>query len=247
MSLGFRTADAIERRVFSSGVNSINSLLGGGLELGLVHLFYGERCLHDDLLYFAVQAQLPKEEGGLDSSTIIIDNANMVKIEKLTDYAFDLGLEPEITMDKIYISRAFNSSQTYDLIINQLESFFQRIPAKLLIVAGLPELYIAENVKGERLQELTHMATRLMAFTLQRGIATVVSASSSRNKRSPAGGKALSSCAQAHIYVEESKAYVKYTLAKHPQYPVRRTSRAKSVDFGTTLPLSHFLNQEEEE
>jgi hypothetical protein len=92
------------------------------------------------------------------------------------------------------------------------------------------------------------MATKLMTFTLQRGIATLVSASaSSRNRRIPSGGKTLASCAQVHVFVEESKAYVKYALAKHPQYPVRRTSRAKAVDFGTTLPLSYFLNQEEEE
>ena len=245
---GFHTADMIERRVFSSGVDSVDSLLGGGLEMGLVHLFYGDRCLHNDLLRFAVQAQLPEDKGGIDSSTIVIDSANMIKIEKITDYAFQLSLEPEEVMDRIYISRAFNSSQTYDLVMNQLEEFFQRIPARLLIVSGLPELYLSEGVKGERLQELTHMATKLMTFTLQRGIATLVSASASpRNRRIPSGGKTLASCAQVHVFVEESKAYVKYALAKHPQYPVRRTSRAKAVDFGTTLPLSYFLNQEEEE
>jgi DNA repair protein RadA len=244
----FRTADQMARRVVSTGNASLDTLLGGGLEIGLMHLFYGDRCLVEDLLRAAVQAQLPEERGGMNSPTIIIDSANIIKIEKLTDYSFDMGLEPEDVMDHIYISRAFNSSQTYDLVMNQLEHFFERVPARLLIVSGLPDLYIAEGTTGESLQQISHMATKLMAFTLNRGIATLLSApASDRNPELPAGGRALSSCAQVHIQVAESKAYFKYTLTKHPQYPVRRTSRSKPVSFGTTLPLSCFLDEKEKE
>ncbi|MHA2602608.1 MAG: hypothetical protein AM324_010805 [Candidatus Thorarchaeota archaeon SMTZ1-83] len=242
LQLGFSTADRIRRRGISSGIVSIDKLLGGGLEMGLLHLFYGARGLNDDLLRFAVHAQLPEDQGGANSPTIVIDSANIIRIEKIRDYAFELELEPEDVMDKIYISRAFNSSQTYDLVINQLESFFDRVHARLLIVAGLPDLYLAEGITGEGLQHLTHMATKLMTFTLQRGIATVISAPSSpRSPSRPAGGKALASCAQVHVFVEESRMYFKYTLSKHPQYPVRRTSRIKPVAPGTTLPLSHYL------
>jgi RecA/RadA recombinase len=245
--LGFSTADRIRRRGISSGIVSIDKLLGGGLEMGLLHLFYGARSLNDDLLRFAVHAQLPEGKGGADSPTIVIDSANIIRIEKIRDHAFELELEPEDVMDKIYISRAFNSSQTYDLVMNQLESFFDRVHARLLIVAGLPDLYLSEGITGEGLQHLTHMATKLMTFTLQRGIATVISAPSfPRSPSRPAGGKALASCAQVHVFVEESKMYCKYTLSKHPQYPVRRTSRTKPVASGTTLPLSHFLGKGEE-
>ncbi|MHA2118288.1 MAG: hypothetical protein ACW98J_05155 [Candidatus Thorarchaeota archaeon] len=244
---GFFTADMLERQRMSSGYVSIDKLLGGGIEMGLTHLFYGVRSLHDDLLRFAVQAQLPKDKGGADSPAIIIDSANIIKIERIREHAFELGIEPEDAMDRIYISRAFNASQTYDLVMNQLESFFDRVQARLLIVTGLPDLYISEGLTGEALQQLTHMATKLMTFTLQRGIATVISAPSSpKSPRTPAGGKALASCAQVHVHVEESKMYVKYTLSKHPQYPVRRASRTKPVASGTTLPLSHFLKNEEE-
>ncbi|MHA2359502.1 MAG: hypothetical protein ACXAB5_04470, partial [Candidatus Thorarchaeota archaeon] len=134
---GFYTADefrtmraksgvvAIDR----SGIVAIDSLLEGGLESDLVHLFYGDKVLHEDFLRFAVKAQTSKKKGGLESPTIIIDSANMIKIEKLTDLSFELGLEPEDVMDNIYISRAFNSSQTYDLIMNQMENFLDTVPA----------------------------------------------------------------------------------------------------------------------
>jgi RecA/RadA recombinase len=245
---GFFTADQVIRKKMSTGITPIDNLLDGGLESGLTHLFYGSRDLHHDLLKMAVHAQLPRDKGGIESPTIIIDSANMLKIEKLTDYSFEFGLEPEEVMDNVYITRAFNSSQTYDIVMNQLEDFFTRIPAKLLLVTGLPDLYVSEGMTGEGAQEITHMATRLMTFTLQRGLFTVISAPpSARNNRFPAGGKALASCAQIHVQVEESKSYFRYSLAKHPNLPVRRASRTKPVTFGTTLPLSYFIGKEDEE
>lgn len=246
LALGFFTADQVVRMRMSTGITAIDELLGGGLENGIMHLFYGERGLHDDLLKMAVNAQIPEGRGGLGSPTIIIDSANMLKIEKLTEYSFECELEPEEVMDNIYITRAFNSTQTYDVIMNQLESFFERVPARFLLVTGLPNLYIGEGMTGEAAQQITHMATRLMTFTLKKGIFTIVTAPISiRSSHLPAGGKALASCSQVHIHVEEMKSYVRYTLAKHPNLPVRRASRAKPVVFGTTMPLSHFLKPDD--
>ena len=244
---GFHTADKLmnTRIQVSTGVPALDELLGGGLESGLMHLFYGDRSLHNDLLHIAVHAQLPKDQSGISSPTIMIDSANIIKVDKIRDYAYEYELEPEEVMDRIYISRAFNASQTYDLVMTQLEQFFDRVPAKLLIVAGLPDLYVKEGLTGEGAQQLTHMATKLMTLTLKRGIVTLVSAPlSEKSRRIPAGGKALTSCAQVHVRVSESKSHVRYTLTKHPQYPVKHTSRSKPVMFGTTLPLSYFIGGE---
>jgi RecA/RadA recombinase len=244
---GFRTADEVIRLKLCTGNPALDRLLDGGIERGLVHLFYGDRGLHDDLLRIAVQAQLPEDKGGIRSSSIIIDSANVIHIDQLTDISYELDLEPELVMDRIYISRAFNSSQTYDLVMNQIDKFFDRVPARVLFVTGLPNLFIKEGISGKGLQQLTHMATKIMTFTLQRGIFTVISAQpSEQNRHLPAGGKALASCAQVHVHVEESKSYFKYILAKHPQYPVRRSAKAKQPRFGTTLPLSYFDQESEE-
>lgn len=230
-----------------TGITAIDELLDGGLECGLTHLFYGAKGLHDDLLKMTVHTQVPEDKGGIGTPVIIIDSANMLKIEKMTDFAFEFELEPEEVMDNIYITRAFNSSQTYDLVMSQLDEFFQRVPARLLLVTGLPDLYIKEGMTGEGAQHLTHMATRLMTFTLQRELFTVISAPpADKNQNVPVGGKALASCAQVHVQVDEQKSYFRYTLAKHPNLPIRRTSRSKPVSFGTTLPLSHFIGSEDE-
>jgi hypothetical protein len=242
---GFHTADEFTSVKTDSGIVAIDSLLGGGLESGLVHLFYGERSLHDDFHRIAVKVQTPKDKGGLESPTIIIDSANLIKLEKFTRLAYEYDLEPEVVMDHIYISRAFNSSQTYDLVMNQLEGFLDMIPARVLMVTGLTQLYLEEGLDGEGMQEISHMAAKIATLTLRRGIFTLVSTPiSKRSPNHPEGGRTLTGSAQIHIKVSESKSRCTYTLAKHPQFPVRRTGRIKVVSSGTTLPLSYFLKSD---
>ena len=239
---GFNTADEFISVKIESGIVALDSLLGGGLESGLVHLFYGERSLHDDFHHIAVKAQTSIEMGGLNSPTIIIDSANIIKLEKFTQLAYEYDLEPETVMDKIYISRAFNSSQTYDLIMNQLEGFLDMVPARILMITGLPQLYLEEGLKAEGLQEISHMAAKISTATLRRGIFTLVSTPvSKRNPSLPEGGRTLAGAAQVHVHVSESRSRRTYALAKHPQYPVRRTSRTMTATSGTTPPLSYFL------
>jgi hypothetical protein len=239
---GFFTADMIRREKIATGINALDTLLGGGAEAGLTHLFYGDRVLHNDLLRCAVTEQMPKEQGGIGTPVIIIDSANMIKVERLTDFSNDLQLEPEEVMDRIYISRAFNSSQTYDLVMNGLEGFFRRVPARVLMITGLPNLYIEEGLSGEKLQQISHMASKLMTFTLQRNLFTFISAPPSpKSNNAPAGGRALASSCQVHVRIEESRSYIRYTLAKHPQFPVRSVTRSMDKNLGGTLPLSFFL------
>ncbi len=244
---GFYTADQLKRVKVSSGINALDNLLEGGIEAGLAHLMYGDKWLHKDFLRFAVSSQMKEEDGGTGAPVIIIDSANMIKLEQITENCYELDLEPEEVMDRIYITRAFNSSQTYDIIMNQLESFFARIPARTLLVAGLPNLYIEEGLTGEGLQQISHMSSKIMKFTLQREIFTLISTSSSpKSKNIPAGGRSLASNSQVHIQVEESKSYIRYILAKHPQYPVRNITRNLPQQTGDTLPLSYFLGGEEQ-
>ncbi|MFW9964047.1 MAG: hypothetical protein ACFFCX_10810 [Candidatus Sifarchaeia archaeon] len=232
---------------FESGILALDTLLGGGIESGLVHLFYGDRVLHDDFQRIAVKVQTSKKNGGLGTSIIIIDNANIIKLENFTRLAYEYDLEPETVMDNIFISRAFNSSQTYDLVINQLEGFLDTVPARLLIVAGLPQLYLEEGLKNEGMKEISHMASKISTLTLRRGIFTLLSSPvSKRSSNLPEGGRTLAGAAQVHIHVSESKSRRIYTLAKHPQYPVRRTNRTRTVSSGTTLPLSYFLGGRDE-
>lgn len=242
----FQTADKVHRVMCKTGTPTIDSLLDGGFETGLVYLFYGSGRLNADLLRAAVNAQLPLTSGGFSSPSIMIDSSNMVDIVKLRDYSFQLGLEPESVMDMIYISRAFNSTQTYDLVINHLDEFFERIPAKLLILPGLVDLFINEGLDAERMKQMTHLAARINAFTLRHNLVTLVSTRvKSPHSKHPPVGKTLASSAQVHIHVDETPMRTVYSLTKHPSLPNRTESLVRRGSaFGVTLPLDYFFGDD---
>ena len=242
----FQTADKIQRVMCKTGTPTLDSLLDGGFETGLVYLFYGSDRLHGDLLRAAVHAQLPLTSGGFSTPSIMIDSSNMMDMVKLRDFSFQLGLEPESVMDMIYISRAFNSTQTYDLVTNHLDDFFTRIPAKLLILPGLVDLFINEGLDGERTQQMTHMAARINAFTLRHNLVTLISTRlSNRQSKYPPVGKTLASSAQVHIHVDETPMRAVYSLTKHPSLPERtESSMRRGSAFGVTLPLDYFFTED---
>jgi hypothetical protein len=242
----FQTADKIHRVMCKTGTPTLDSLLDGGFESGLVYLFYGCNRFHDDLLRAAVHAQLPLTDGGFSSPSILIDSSNMVDIVKLRDISFQLGLEPESVMDMIYISRAFNSTQTYDLVINHLDEFFERIPAKLLILPGFIDLFINEGLDAERTKQMTHLSARINAFTLRHNLVTLISTrvKSTHSKHLPVG-KTLASSAQVHIHVDETPMRTVYSLTKHPSLPNRTESLVRRGSaFGVTLPLDYFFGDD---
>ena len=239
----FQTADRNERIMCKTGTPALDSLLNGGFEVGLVYLFNGSEQHHDVLLRAAVHSQLPLRNGGFSSPSIIIDSSNTVNIVKLRDFSFQLGLEPESVMDMIHISRAFNSSQTYDLVINHLDEFIERIPARLLLLPGLVDLFISEGLDSEKTKEITHLATRINAFTLKNNLITLITTGTKSNhSMNPPVGLALASSAQVHVHIEETPMRTVYSLTKHPNLPNRTESAMKQGSlFGVTLPLDYFF------
>ncbi len=246
--MSFRTADQMTTTRVRTGNDRLDDLLDGGLETGLMHLFFGHRVLHQDVLRLMVHAQLPPEQGGLNTSVIVIDSANMMDLDAVTQLSYRAGLEPEEVYDRIFISRAFNSSQTYDLVMNQLDGFFARVPARVLVLTGLVGLYHKEGLTAEGMQQITHMANRVMAFTLERDIVTIITTGTTEGRYpKPMGGRTLPSCCQVHVFVEDGKMHTRYSLTKHPYRSYRKVSVQKMAKVTTTLPLSCFVDEWGEE
>ncbi len=102
--MAFQTADVFERKVICTGNHTLDEVLDGGLELGLMHLLYVTKALNRNLLRMAIYAQLPVEQGGLATPTVIIDSNNILKIKQMTDFCFDAELEQETVMDSRRLS-----------------------------------------------------------------------------------------------------------------------------------------------
>ena len=132
------------------------------------------------------------------------------------------------------------------LVINHLDEFFERIPAKLLILPGLVDLFVNEGLDAERTRQMTHLAASINAFTLRHNLVTLISTRlESKHPKYPPVGKTLSSSAQVHIHVDETPMRTIYSLMKHPSLPNRNESLVRrGSTFGVTLPLDYFFGDD---
>jgi hypothetical protein len=73
-----------------SGIASLGNLLAGDFEGGITRLSHGDSQINEDRLRIAIQAQLLLTNSSLENPTIIIDSNNMIQIDKLTDFSFEV-------------------------------------------------------------------------------------------------------------------------------------------------------------
>jgi hypothetical protein len=110
-------------------------VLAGGLGVGMTHLLYHDRQVHDYFLHFAVQAQLPLSKVGVESPTVILDSSNSIRVDRITDYSFDPTLEPKTVTDRIFVNRTFDSSPVQFLT----STFDARLSNRVVIQLPLTE------------------------------------------------------------------------------------------------------------
>lgn len=236
---GFETGDQVmERRKLvgkvSTGSESFNALLGGGMETQAIVELYGEfgsgktQVAHQ----MAVNVQLPFEMGGLDGSVIIIDTENTFRPERIEQMVAGLperedqdgleeqGWDPEDFLKNIHVARAYNSNHQILLAENAIdlaESLKKTDkPAKLLIVDSLIAHFRAEYVGrgtlADRQQKLNkHLHTLLKFCDLNNALVLVTNQVMSKpdaffgDPTRPVGGHVVGHTATFRIYLRKSK------------------------------------------
>lgn len=156
LEIGYETADKIlERRVavakILTGCNSIDNLLGGGIETQAITEVYGQFGSGKTQIGFqlAVNVQLPKDKGGLDGNALWIDTENTFRPERIAQIAKGLKLDTEKTLKNIFVARAFNSEHQM-LLVEKVPEMIEQNNIKLIIIDSLTSHFRADYVgRGE--------------------------------------------------------------------------------------------------
>lgn len=224
---GFETGDIVfERRKqvgkLTTGCNTLNELLGGGVETQAITEFYGEfgsgktQIAHQ----LAINVQLPKERGGLDGSAVIIDTENTFRPERIQQMAEGVELDYEGLLKNIHVARAYNSSHQM-LLVERASELAEQLkeseyPVKLIIVDSLTAHFRAEYVGrgtlASRQQQLNKHLHDLMRFgDLNNAIVMVTNQVMSKpdaffgDPTRPIGGHILGHTATFRLYLRKSK------------------------------------------
>ncbi|MBD3230392.1 MAG: DNA repair and recombination protein RadA [Candidatus Lokiarchaeota archaeon] len=158
--MGFIPADILYSRRkeidrITTGSNSLDGLLGGGVETGSITEFYGPfksgktQIVHQ----LAVDVQLSKDVGGLKGDALYIDSENTFRPERIVSMALAMKLEPQETLKKIRVARAYNSEHQIELV-NKIENIFEESNnVRLLIVDSITTHFRSEYIGMSTLHE----------------------------------------------------------------------------------------------
>ncbi len=220
---GFETGeDILERRKqvtkLTTGSKAFDELIGGGVESQSIMEFFGEFGSSKTQVCFqlAVNATLPEEKGGLDSDVIIIDSENTFRPERIIQMATYLGADPQETLRRIHVARAFNS-QHQVLLVEKAMDLAKEMKVRLLIVDSLTSHFRAEYVGrgalAERQQVLNrHMHDLLNFATLNNAAIVVTNQVAAKpdaffgDPTRPIGGHIVGHTATFRVYLRKGKA-----------------------------------------
>ncbi|MBS3817085.1 MAG: DNA repair and recombination protein RadA [Candidatus Thermoplasmatota archaeon] len=219
---GFETgSELLEKRkdvgMLSTGADSFDDLLGGGIETGSITEFFGEfgsgktQIAHQIL----VNAIRPEEDGGLGAEAMIIDTENSFRPGRISEIAEARDLDPEETLDDIHVGRAFNTHHQM-LLADEALDLGKDKPIRLLVVDSLTSHFRAEYVGrgalAERQQTLNKHLHKLLNFADRNNAAIVVTNQVTANPdqffgdaTKPIGGHILGHTATFRVYLRKSK------------------------------------------
>ncbi len=219
---GFETGDIIaDRRLtigkITTGSKALDELLGGGVETQSITEFYGEWGSGKTQfgLQLAVNAQLPREEGGLDGEVIIIDTENTFRPERITQMAEAVGIDPKVALSKIHVARAFNSHHQM-LLVEKATELARTKNIKLLVVDSLTAHfraeYIGRGTLADRQGKLNKFMHDILKFgDLQNAAVAVTNQVHSKpdaffgDPTRPIGGHIVGHTATFRMYLRKSK------------------------------------------
>lgn len=136
------------------------------------HTFVGgamPTILHNTQVGFqlCVNAQTPKEQGGLGGNVLFIDTEGTFRPERVAQIAVAKGLEADAVLKNIFVARAYNSDHQ-TILAEKAEELIKNNNIKLVIVDSLTSAfrgdYTGRGELAERQQKLNkhlHMLQRL--------------------------------------------------------------------------------------
>lgn len=220
---GFETGEEIlERRKqvtkLTTGSKGLDELIGGGVESQSIMEFFGEFGSSKTQICFqlAVNATLPMDRGGLDSDVVIIDSENTFRPERIIQMAKYLEVDPEETLKRIHVARAFNS-QHQVLLVEKAMQLAEEKKIRLMIVDSLTSHfraeYIGRGALAERQQVLNrHMHDLLNFATLNNAAIVVTNQVAAKpdaffgDPTRPIGGHIVGHTATFRVYLRKGKA-----------------------------------------
>ena len=172
-----------DKQALSFGIQSIDHAFQS-FKLGDFTVLYGHPICKTLIFRLCVHCQLPKEKGGLDSSTIYVDSGNSFNPYEISAIAREFGSDPKSTLERVFVSRAFTAYQLSAIVSETLENALKHYKSKLILISRITSLFLDRDVPTkEALEIFQKMIIRLTDLALRRNIIVVATYSNGEHSK----------------------------------------------------------------
>jgi hypothetical protein len=132
-----------------------------GFRAGEFAVIFGSQATTSFVANLCIKAQLPMQQGGLESNVVFIDCATSPSLSKITEAAEKQQLDPKAALDRISNMRAYTAYRLTSLIMEKLEQAVEASDAKLVIVSDVVCSFLNDNVDD---QEAKAVYSQIMGY-----------------------------------------------------------------------------------
>ena len=224
-------------RRISTGVKSLDELLGGGIETKAITELVGEFGSGKTQLchQLSVMVQLPEDKGGLKAKALYVDTENTFRPERIMQMAKYRGLDPQEALKNILYARAYNSDHQM-MIIEESKKIIEKENIGLIVIDSLVAHFRSEypgrENLAERQQKLNHHIAQLLRIADIYNVAVVVTNQVVAqpdvffgNPLKPAGGNVIAHGATYRVWLRKGKENVRIAkIFDSPYHPEREVT-----------------------
>ncbi|MCG2879898.1 MAG: DNA repair and recombination protein RadA [Vulcanisaeta sp.] len=224
-------------RRISTGVKSLDELLGGGIETKAITEVVGEFGSGKTQLchQLSVMVQLPEDKGGLRAKALYIDAENTFRPERIMQIAKYRGLDPQEALRNILYARAYNSDHQM-MIVEESRKIIEKENIGIILIDSLVTHFRSEypgrENLAERQQKLNHHIAQLLRIADIYNVAVVVTNQVVAqpdvffgNPLKPAGGNVVAHGATYRIWLRKGKENVRIAkIFDSPYHPEREVT-----------------------
>lgn len=210
-------SDALLKRksvvCITTGSQSLDELLGGGIETSAITETFGEFCSGKTQLAhtLCVSTQLPTSMKGGNGKVAYIDTEGTFRPDRIVPIAERFGMDAAAVLDNIIYARACAYEHQYNLLLG-LAAKMAEEPFRLLIVDSVIALFRVDfsgrGELAERQQKLAQMLSCLMKIAEEFNIAVFLTNQGGvfvTDPKKPAGGHVLAHASTIRLMFRKGK------------------------------------------
>ncbi len=171
--------DEQRRGKLTTSSHNLDSLLEGGVwEKEITEIVGGFATGKSQLCFqLAVNAQLPRDEGGLDGKVFFVDTEGTFSAKRVGELALGHDMDPHQVLKNIYVARVLDSNQQFK-ILKKISEMVEKENIRLVIVDSLAAHFrvdfVGKDRMVERQQKIMQQASLLSTLAFSSELAVVV-------------------------------------------------------------------------